>query len=296
MDATPGRPRQSNFRQFFFRGLGILLPTVLTIWILVAVYGFVNERIADPINRGVRQFVLRATPGPSVSEAELREFERNLSPEQLRAWRAAGLSPAWVRMQARRQALREWWNRASIGSWAVLDLIGLLLAIMLIYAVGLLLGGYLGRRLYRRGEELLKRLPLFKQVYPYVKQVTDFFVGDEDKMQFNQVVAVEYPRKGIWSVALVTGGTMHTIEGRATQPCYTLFVPSSPTPFTGYVITVPVADTIDLPISIDDALRFTVSGGVIVPPHELIGEGAASRERAAEEAYPRVAEPNRREE
>ena len=276
MHATSGRPRQSNFRQFFIRGLGILLPTILTIWILVAVYSFVDGRIADPINRGVREFVLRATPWPSVSDYELQEFEENLTPEQSRVWRSAGLSPMWLRRQARREALLEWWNRASIGSWAVLDLIGLLVAVVLIYAVGLVLGGYLGHQLYRRGEELLKRLPLFKQVYPYVKQVTDFFVGDNEKMHFNQVVAVEYPRKGLWSVALVTGDTMRTIQNRASEPCMTLFVPSSPTPFTGYVITAPVADTIELPISIDDALRFTVSGGVIIPPGEVIQRKAGS--------------------
>jgi len=103
-------------------------------------------------------------------------------------------------------------------------------------------------------------------VYPYVKQVTDFLVGDTTgQIQFNRVVAVQYPRKGLWSVGLVTGDTMGRIEARAERKCITVFMPSSPTPFTGYVITVPVEDTIELAISIDEALRFTVSGGVILP-------------------------------
>jgi uncharacterized membrane protein len=105
-----------------------------------------------------------------------------------------------------------------------------------------------------------------------VKQVTDFiFAGnDDDKLKFNRVVAVEYPRKGLWSVGLVTGDTMQLIQDRAGQSCVTVFVPSSPTPFTGYVITVPKQDTIDLGITIEEALRFAISGGVIVPDSQRI--------------------------
>ena len=121
---------------------------------------------------------------------------------------------------------------------------------------------------------MLHRVPVFRAVYPYVKQVTDFLVGSgEPKTHFSDVVAVEYPRKGLWSVGLVTGDTMATIQDQADQSCITVFVPSSPTPFTGYVITVPKDDTIDLPITIDQALRFTVSGGVIIPPSQVIAGG-----------------------
>ena len=68
----------------------------------------------------------------------------------------------------------------------------------------------------------------------------------------------------------MTGDTMRTIQDHAGQDCITVFVPSSPTPFTGYVITVPKTDTIDLPVTVEQALRFTVSGGVIIPPTEVI--------------------------
>jgi uncharacterized membrane protein len=90
-------------------------------------------------------------------------------------------------------------------------------------------------------------------------------------------VAVEYPRKGLWSLGLVTGSTLRSIQERAGVPCVTVFVPSAPTPFTGWVIIVPVEDTIELPISIDDALRFAVSGGVIVPPTQVVEAALEAR-------------------
>jgi len=257
-----------NFRQFFFRGLGILLPTVLTIWILVAVYNFVDQKIAEPINTGVQELILRTTPWPRATVEEMAETRVALTPEQRSTYRSNG--EPWLEMQTRRRALMQAWNRVRIGNWAVLDVFGLLVAVVLIYTVGVLLGSYLGHAMYRRGEDLLKRVPLFRQVYPYVKQVTDFLFGDDQKLKFNRVVAVQYPRMGLWSIGLVTGDTLRIIQDKAEVECMTVFIPSSPTPFTGYVITVPISDTIELPITIDDALRFAVSGGVIVPESQVI--------------------------
>ncbi len=258
----------------FLRGLGILLPTVLTIWILVAAYRFVEQRIADPINDGVQRLVLRTTAWPRVEDEKVNQY---LTTEQRQAREDGDLTLADAVRIARREKLLGWWKQ-----WPGLNLIGLFIAIILIYFVGLLLGSYIGRRLYTRGEEWLARVPVFKAVYPYVKQVTDFFVGEKaDKLKFSNVVAVEYPRKGIWSLGLVTGDTMRTIEQKAGAECMTIFVPSSPTPFTGYVITVPRRDTINLDITIDEALRFSVSGGVIVPATQVIHHGTPSGQLGA---------------
>ncbi|MBI1371108.1 MAG: DUF502 domain-containing protein [Planctomycetes bacterium] len=286
MDAQPKVKKRSGFQQFFLRGLAILLPTVLTIWIVVAVYGFVDQNIAGPINAGVRSVMISYTEFPAIDQTDVSDFEKGMTNEQRAAWRAAGSKPDWLRREARRQALETWWGRITIGNWQVMNLIGLLVAAILIYSVGRILGSFIGRRIYVRIEGFLQRLPVFKHVYPHVKQVTDFLVGSEgkEKLRFSKVVAVEYPRKGMWSVGLVTGDTMRTIQERAGRPCVTIFVPSSPTPFTGYVITVPIEDMIELPVPIDQALKFTVSGGVIVPPTEVIevggGEGTDGSPRA----------------
>ncbi len=264
----------SNFRKFFLRGLGIVLPTILTIWILVAVYSFVEVNIAAPINAGVRELILLSGDSFEPNDEEIDNYRNTTlqNDEELKQrFVALGSDPDWVKHKVSQEKVLRWWNTARVGSWKVMNLIGLIIAIILIYLAGWLFGSIFGRRIYRRGELFLRRIPLFKSVYPHVKQVVEFlFGGGEKPVQFSNVVAVEYPRKGLWSVGLVTGDTLSTIQAEANESCYTVFVPSSPTPFTGYVITVPKRDTIDLPISIDDALRFTVSGGVIVPESQLI--------------------------
>ncbi|MEQ9453513.1 MAG: DUF502 domain-containing protein [Phycisphaeraceae bacterium] len=289
----------TNFKRFFFRGLGIILPTVLTAYLLVLVYGFVNDNIAEPLNQGVREALIQFTYYPTATDADIDRLASDLPGEVEQEWalidddRRNKLGPSygraqqieakrqWLRekpevvLEARRLALRRAWDSVQIGNWSALDLVGLALAAVLIYFVGVILGSYLGKTFYRQSEDFILAIPLVSRVYPSVKQVTDFFFGDKPAkrpLNFNRVVAVEYPRKGIWSVGLVTGDTMRDIQIRADADCMTVFIPSSPTPFTGYVITVPRTDTIDLPISIEEALKFAVSGGVLIPPSQVISD------------------------
>jgi uncharacterized membrane protein len=268
--------KKSRVKQFFFRGLGILLPTVLTLWILVTAYKFVEEKIAQPINKGVRQAIVLFTPWPHPLSTDYEAAEERLKdeqPEQYAKWVALqGKDPDRLEPLAKSVALERQWQYVGVGEFALFDLLGFLVAFVIIYVAGALLGSFIGRNLYRRGEELLAQIPLVKQVYPHVKQVTDFLVGgsSDPKMQFNRVVAIEYPRKGLWSIGLVTGDTMNTIQLAAKTKCISVFIPSSPTPFTGYVITIAEIEAIDLDVSIDEALKFTISGGVIVPPSEII--------------------------
>ena len=264
-----------NFKRFFLRGLAILLPSVLTVWLLLAAYLFVHETIAEPINTGVRELILRMSAFPDVTDTEMDTFRNNLQQQDPRLysrWAARGYDRAELRLRTRRDKLEDLWDESPFP----LDLVGVILAVVLIYLIGGLLGSFIGRQLYHRGEQLMARVPLIRSVYPSIKQVTDFFVGERPEgAKFNRVVAVEYPRKGTWSIGLVTGDTMRTIEDTAGKRCVTVFIPSSPTPFTGYVLTVPVEDMVDLPITIDDAIRFTISGGVVVPPGEVIVHGRA---------------------
>ncbi len=284
-----------NFRHLFVRGLAIVLPTVLTFWLLMVAFNFVDTRIAEPINRGVRQMIILTTDWPRPTARDFAYAQEHLGGDEAARWRARReamaqtLGPAWtpereqqnlrefLEPSARRHALRRWWDSAAIGSWSAMNLIGLVIAVALIYSVGALLGSYIGRRLYARGEELFRKVPLLGRVYPSIKQITDFFVGDDDRRraQFNRVVAVQYPRKGLWSVGLVTGEPMLQLSRGPDGPLLTVFVPSSPTPFTGYVITVPKKDTVELPISIEEALRFTISGGVVLPNSQRGLEGGA---------------------
>ena len=142
------------------------------------------------------------------------------------------------------------------------------IAVVGVYLFGRFIASWIGRVLWRFIESLLTRTPLVNQVYPSVKQVTDFVLA-EKSIDFSRVVAVEYPRKGIWSLGMVTGPGLRTISETVKEDRVTVFIPTSPTPVTGYTINVRRDDIIDLPITIDEAFKFTLSAGVVTPLGEL---------------------------
>ena len=265
---TPARTFSSDFKRFFVRGLVILLPSVLTLWIMVKAYQFVDNNIADPVNGWIRVGLNNAA---KVWEplAEVKTFKP--TPEEVSAERLSlGIADtdtshdAAIITALRAGKIHSWWE----ARW-YMRMIGIVVAIVAVYFAGRLLGGFLGRRIYRKIEGVITTVPVFKQVYPHVKQVVDFLFSDDRQMQFSRVVLVEYPRKGIWAIGLLTGDTMRSIANQSGD-AVTVFIPSSPVPATGYTITVPRGDTIDLPISVEEAMRFTISGGVLIPPHETI--------------------------
>ncbi|MGP1346726.1 MAG: DUF502 domain-containing protein [Phycisphaerales bacterium] len=290
--AVSKRTFASDFRVFFLRGLAIVLPSVITLALIVWAYNFLDKSIAQPINAATRWTVIKAVPQvyspPNLPEWYVVPQEKIDALQQTR--RSSG-SPELSRPAAegrlRAQQLAELWSH----QW-YLEAIGFVIALVLVYLAGVLLGNYIGRRIYSRVEAALIRLPGIKQVYPNVKQITDFLIGNsvDDSgtgamPRASKVVLVEYPRKGIWTVGLLTGYTMERIEERIGKPSVTVFIPSSPTPFTGYTITVPAEEAIELPITLDEAIRFVVSGGVLVPPRQkpprLAGSDGEAVDRAA---------------
>lgn len=257
----------ADFRHRFLRGLAILLPSVLTFWLLWAAWGFVDKRVAEPINAGIRQGIINIAPRTldpnelpdwfSVPEARIQVLRDERARQAL-----PPISTDQLRARARAENFRVWWNER----W-YLRFIGIFVAIILFYLAGVLVGNFLGRRIYDRVERWLVRVPGIKQVYPHIKQIVEFLFGENQKIQFKRVVLVQYPRKGIWTIGLHTGGAIRKIDDMIGE-CVTVFIPSSPTPFTGYTIIVPKGDVIDAPLTIDEALRFVVSGGVLVPEHQ----------------------------
>lgn len=243
----------SDFKRFFLRGLAAVLPTVLTLIIIVYVFKFVHNWIGVHINTAIKWsmgfFISKPTPSQEVIQIGDMILPKGLVISYDRYF---------------------WW-------------VGFILAVVAIYIFGRFVASFLGRGAWRMTERTLLRTPVVRAIYPYVKQVTDFLFS-EKKIEFSRVVAVEYPRKGVWSLGLVTGAGMRSLQNVATRDLLTVFVPSSPTPFTGYTITVRRDEVIDLPISIDDALRFSVSGGVIMPGNEQLSK--AETEQARQGVFP----------
>jgi uncharacterized membrane protein len=266
----------ADFKRFFGRGLAILLPSILTLWILWYAFAFVFNSVAVPINRGIRWAVVQAAPSfvPAaperqpewyrVADSERAEF---LAQPEGKEFRAGPISV--VTQEIRSQKFRRLWQ----SRW-YLSGTGLVVAIVLIYLAGMLLGGLIGRKIYSRIEGWISRLPGFKQVYPHVKQLVNMVMGDKP-MAFKRVVLVEYPRKGIWSLGLVTSGSMQAVSDEAGSGVLAVFIPSTPTPFTGFVINVPESDVHDIPVSVDEAIRFLLTGGVLIPEHQRTGRFSA---------------------
>lgn len=140
--------------------------------------------------------------------------------------------------------------------------------ILLMYLLGKFLAAGVGRIFWNAMESVINQLPIIRTVYSSVKQVTDFFVGESD-IDFQRVVAVQYPSKGIWSVGFVTGESLLTIRGAAAEPVVSILMPTSPVPGTGFTISVRKSETIDLDIPIEQALQFVVSCGVVIPDGEI---------------------------
>ena len=280
-----------DFKRFFGRGLAVLLPSILTIWILVQAFIFVFNTIAEPINSGIRLMIIEgAEVAPwiipddtalanalEVTDEELAQFRATQS-QEVRRFRGPGGSFDNDRARAylRRLQFSEFWS----SHW-YLAATGLVVAIVLIYLAGVLLGGFFGRRIYARVENLISRIPGFKQVYPHVKQLVDLVMG-ERPIAFNRVILVEYPREGLWTVGFVTGSSLSQVRKAAGGDVLSVFIPSTPAPFTGFTITVPARDAIDLPLPIDEAIRFIITGGALVPGKDAAGKGATPSKVTAE--------------
>lgn len=269
MTDPTARTFSSDFKRFFARGLVVLLPTVLTLWIVVKAYQFVDQAIAEPINGGMRLAMNNLAPYWQPIRTAFDPSETEVVEAMAEAGNKAPTKEVMI-VRLRTQNIQLWWAER----W-YMDLIGLVVAIVGVYVAGRLLGGFLGRSVYRRVERLITSLPVFKQVYPYVKQVVDFLFSSDDKqLKFSRVVMVEYPRKGAWSIGFLTGRAMKSVSANAPggTESVTVFVPSSPTPFTGYAVNVPITDVVELPITVEEAVRFVVSCGVLIPATQQGGE------------------------
>ena len=269
----------SDFRRFFVRGLATLLPTVLTIVLLVKCFEFVQQNISVHITEGViRLVVMISDDYPKLDRQERTEYatltKPGLNDDEIAKYLGDIEGDTKIDREMRLWELRGLWNSG------VRSLVGFALAILVVYIVGRLLASYLGRKLWELFENTVRQIPVLKRVYPYVKQVTDFLFG-ENKIKFSRVVALQYPRPGVWSIGLVTGAGFRFLADKQKEEFLTIFIPSSPTPVTGYTISVNKNEVLDLPISVEEALRFTVSGGVIVPAHQEL-----PRQLTAQQAEP----------
>ncbi len=214
-----------------------MLPTILTLWILAWGYGFLQEHVSVHINRGLVKALVWFHRDQAMSEEAMAQYQT---------------------------ALEAIFVRGFAGSE-----VGLLLAVVAIFLFGAFLASVIGRVLWRLIESTILSMPFLRGIYPHVKQVTDFVLTPEQKKKsFLHVVAVEYPRRGLWSIGFVTGSGLREIAGQAGKELLTVLVPKAPALVSGYVITVPKDEAIVLSMTVEEAFRFLVSAGVVLPESE----------------------------
>ncbi len=143
--------------------------------------------------------------------------------------------------------------------------ISILVGVFLIVSVGFFVTNFLGRKVYDFFEKLLVKLPFFRQVYPAIKEMAIFLFSRERLSSFRQVVLLEYPRKGIYSFGFLTNESAQKVSEATKVELCNVFVPSAPGPLTGFALMVPKKEIIFTDITVEEAFKFIVSGGVVNP-------------------------------
>lgn len=196
----------TSLKKYFITGLLIWIPLVITVWVLTAIIGTMDQ--------------------------SLRLLPQSVHPEALLGFNIPG--------------------------------VGALLTLLVILFTGLVTANIVGQRLVRFWESLLARIPVVKSIYYSVKQVSDtLFSGNGEA--FRKVLLVHYPHPEAWSVAFQTGTPAPQIGSMLADEYVSVFIPTAPSPVNGFFFFVKKTETIELDISVDDALKYIVSMGVVPP-------------------------------
>lgn len=156
--------------------------------------------------------------------------------------------------------------------------IGLIFALIIIWLTGLLATNYFGYRLIRLWDAFINRLPLIRVIYSSVKQVMDTLFSSKSNA-FRRVLLVEYPRRGLWSIAFQTSEFCEAVEEQTQKPMVSIFVPTTPNPTSGFFMLLPEDQVVVLNMTVDEALRMIISLGVVQPQKEKVSLSASTKER-----------------
>lgn len=135
---------------------------------------------------------------------------------------------------------------------------------ILLLATGLLAANFVGHRMVALWESLLDRIPFVRSIYSGAKNFTEIMFSDNNQ-SFKKVLLIEYPRKGIYTLAFQTGSRLGEVQEKTGKEVVCTFVPTTPNPTSGFIVLVPKAEVIELDMEVDAAVKMVVSLGVVVP-------------------------------
>ena len=151
-----------------------------------------------------------------------------------------------------------------------LQLLSLLIVFLIITALGYFSRIFIGQLFLRFFERILTRLPLISQVYNTVKQLVDTF-SQQNKAVFQEVVMIEYPRKGIYAIGFLTNKAKGEVQSLTGENLVNVFVPTTPNPTSGFLLMLPYDDVIPMQMSVADGMKTIISGGAVTPSFEDSG-------------------------
>lgn len=272
-------PAVHPFRAAILRGLAVVLPPLLTIVIFLWIAGTVQQYVLTPVATGT-QHLLAWSIADIRSEHEIPAAQRGqLAPvvDGVRYHRLDNRTyiPQYVYdmvMANQDESPPPKTGKAFYHRYVLLRYLNpylvvpffLSIFILMLYLLGKFMAAGAGRVFWNLFERGVHRVPLVRNVYGSVKQVSDFLLS-ERQIEYSRVVAVQWPRKGIWTLGLVTGESLADIEMAAGEPVLSVLICTSPMPMTGFTVSVRKSEVVDLNITIDQAIQYIVSCGVVVP-------------------------------
>jgi len=142
--------------------------------------------------------------------------------------------------------------------------LGLVILVMTMILVGWLAAGFLGRMFLRTGEKLVDRMPVIRSIYGAIKQIFETVIKGQSSA-FREAVLVEYPRRGVWAIAFLTGRTQGEVQNMTEEEVINVFLPTTPNPTSGFLLFVPKKDLAPLSMSVEEAIKMVISGGIVTP-------------------------------
>ena len=194
-------------RKYFITGLLVLVPLVITLWVLNLIIGTLDQSLLL-------------------------------------------LPPQW------RPELLLGFNLPGVGT---------ILTLVIIFITGVVTRNFIGNRLLMLWELLLQRIPVVNSIYSSVKQVSDTLFSSSGNA-FRKALLVQYPREGVWTIAFQTGVPGGDVKNHLSGDYVSVYVPTTPNPTSGFFLMLKREDTIELNMSVDEALKYIVSMGVVAPP------------------------------
>nr|MBL8410764.1 DUF502 domain-containing protein [Dechloromonas sp.] len=143
--------------------------------------------------------------------------------------------------------------------------VGALLTLAMILLTGLLAANFIGQKLVGWWDKLLSRIPVVNSVYKSVKQVSDTLFAPNGNA-FRKALLVQYPRQGSWTIAFLTGQPGGDLINHLDGDFVSVYVPTTPNPTSGFFLMMPAKDVVELEMTVDEALKYIISMGVVAPP------------------------------